>query len=100
MVVSIDKGIAWAKVDGRAVSVGPGGALDFAYSAPPASGVALAIGTDGPVRVRVVAQRPGLPADARLGPRRADTMPKSGMLPPWDEMLESDMTLITRTLTL
>ena len=100
MVVSIEKGIAWAKVDGRAVFVGPSGALDFAYWAPPAGGVALAVGADGPVRVRVVAQRPGFPADARLGPRPADTMPKSGMLPPWDEMLESDMTLITREQTL
>jgi hypothetical protein len=98
LVVSIESGVAWARVDGHAITVSKG-ALDFAYWAPPSRGVALAVGSEGPIRVRVVAQRPGFPrsATALLGARPEGTMPKSGMLPPWDEMLESDMTIVTRT---
>ena len=101
IVVSIDNGVRWARIDGRAIGVNKG-SLDFAYWAPPAGGVALAVGAEGPLHIRVVAQRPGFPAAAAtlLGARPAGTMPKSGMLPPWDEMLESDMTLVTRTFTL
>ena len=101
IVVSIDRGVAWARIDGRSIAVNSG-SLAFAYWAPPAGGVALAVGADGPLHIRVVAQRPGFPAaaGALLGARPEGTMPKSGMLPPWDEMLESDMTLVTRTFTL
>jgi len=78
-----------------------GGALAFQFFAPPPAGVEVeaTAATPEPVRVRVVSQRAGFPADAKpaMGPRPEGLMAKPGMMPPWTKLLESDMTIVART---
>jgi hypothetical protein len=77
------------------------GALDFRFHGPPARGVEVAASaeTGARVTVRAVSQRAGFPADAvpSMGPRPPDLMAKPGMMPPWDDLLESDMTIVARS---
>ena len=75
------------------------GTLAFLFYAPPAAGVEIALvaAGHGPIVVRVVSQRPGFPAAAKPpGPRPPDLMARPGSVPPWDPLLESDMTIVAR----
>jgi hypothetical protein len=94
-------GAASARVEGRALpSVGTG--LELRFYAPPAAGVEIEIAapSPAPVEVRAVSQRGGFPAEARSpGPRPPEAMAKPGMMPPWDDLLESDMTIVARSST-
>jgi hypothetical protein len=49
--------------------------------------------------VRAVSQRAGFPAEATptVGPRPPGWMAKPGTMPPWDDLLESDMTIVARS---
>ena len=89
-----------ARVEGRSLSAS-GGALAFRFYAPPAAGVEVEITTASraPISVQVVSQRAGFPADVTPapGPRPPEAMPKPGMMPPWDDLLESDMTIAARS---
>ncbi len=77
-----------------------GGALAFQFYAPPSAGVEVdaTAATPQPVRVRVVSQRAGFPADAKpaMGPRPEGLMAKPGMMAPGTKLLESDMTIVAR----
>jgi hypothetical protein len=71
----------------------------FRWFAPPAAGVEIAI-TPLPrarVTIRAVIQRAGLPAS--VGPRPPALMAKPGKMPPWDDLLESDTTIVARVVT-
>ncbi|APR79554.1 Peptidase, M20/M25/M40 family protein [Minicystis rosea] len=75
----------------------------FRFYAPPANGVDVELRRldKGPVTLRVVSQRPGFPdaASPHPGARPPGFMAKPGMMPPWDDLLESDMTLVAKTST-
>lgn len=94
-------GAASVSVQGRALP-GADREISFYYSAPPAAGFAMTLGAPGRIELRVSSQRAGFPRalEGQLGPRPEALMPKSGMLPPWDEMQESDMTVTTQKLEL
>jgi hypothetical protein len=98
IAVHVDGDLVSARVEGRAVPVERGG-LSFRFHAPPAAGIVieLAPAAPGPITVRVVSQRAGLPDGP--GPRPPGWMAKPGMMAPWDELLESDRTLVARTST-
>ncbi len=103
VVVSVSGGIASVRAHGRALPA-KNGACVFYYSAPPANGFALSLDVEsaGKVKVRVTTQRAGFPRAFYdvLGPRPEGLIAKPGMLPPWDEMQESDMTVTTRAFEL
>jgi hypothetical protein len=89
--------------DGEAIPVGEHGAWSFVYSAPPVDGFPLRFhtGAEGPMTLRWVSQRGGWPEGVQgPGPRPPGLMAKSGVLPPYGELAESDMTLVTRSLTI
>jgi hypothetical protein len=95
--------IAKVAVQGEPLTVRSTQPFTFYYYAPPADGFVVSLGgVAHAARVRVVSQQPGLPKElaAPLGPRPAWLMPKPGMLPPWDELMESDMTVVARTVNL
>jgi len=94
VVISVPSGVTAARVRNRSVPA-RFGALVFYYSAPPPDGFALSLEAEGEIAVSVTVQRPGFPrvlGDA-VGPRPETLIAKPGMLPPWDEMQESDMTV-------
>jgi hypothetical protein len=94
--VQIDGSLASVTIDGRQAPP------SFRYYAPPEGGITLALTTSSSakVTVRVVAQRAGFPDAARaLDPRPPELMAKPAMMPPWDDLLESDMTLVATTST-
>jgi hypothetical protein len=94
VVVNAPSGVVSARVQNRALSP-RNGALVFYYSAPPSEGFALSLETDASITLTIATQRPGFPRvlGDPLGPRPETLMAKPGMLPPWDEMQESDMTV-------
>jgi hypothetical protein len=72
----------------------------FRFHAPPPEGLTLRVtlGGEGPLTVRVLSRRPGFPAGLTgPGPRPAGVMARPGMMPPWDELLESDGTVVGRS---
>jgi hypothetical protein len=89
-----------ATVSGRPLPA-PGGTLAFRFFAPPPEGVEIVATMESPQKVRVeaVSQREGFPAGVtpRPGPRPPEAMPKPGMMPPWNPLLESDMTIAARS---
>jgi hypothetical protein len=102
LAISVEPPLLAARVQGKAVPLGPDGGLVLSYSAPPEAGVELVLETRGraPITVRAIAQRAGFPREvgASLHPRPAGMMPRSGgTSSAWDELLESDMTLVART---
>jgi hypothetical protein len=103
-MVQIEAGaIDRVTVRGEPLAVRTTTPFTFYYFAPPPEGFVVSIGgVASSARVRVVAQRPGFPPSlaAPLGPRPKTLMPKPGMLPPWDELMESDMTVIARSVRL
>jgi hypothetical protein len=92
------EGATLVRVAGRDVT----GAA-FRFHAPPPAGVEMELrrAGAGPVTVRALSQRPGFPEAAapQPGQRPAAIMARPGMMPPWDGLLESDMTLVARTAT-
>jgi hypothetical protein len=92
-------GISSATVADRPTSVA-GGRLTLRFWAPPPSGIAMVVTRKGSsqVVVRALSQRTGFPEDVAsiLGPRPADLAPKPGTVEPWDELWESEMTLVGR----
>jgi hypothetical protein len=75
---------------------------EFRFSAPPPEGFEITLpASREPVTIHLVSQRPGFPAGATpaLGPRPEGTMAKPGMMAPWDDLWESDMTLVARSFT-
>jgi hypothetical protein len=97
LAIYIDRPVRAARAQGKTI---PGASKLVLYcTAPPSSGVDLSLDVDsGPIRARLVAQLPGLPAMRPARP--ADRVPKPGTLPPWDELLESDMTLSSKSFDL
>jgi hypothetical protein len=98
-----DARIASATLAGKPLALSFDGALDLYFFGPPAAGLDLTITcAAGPIRLRLVTQSSGFPASVTpLVPARPpDTMPRPGSLPPWDELQESDRTLVTTALTL
>jgi hypothetical protein len=98
LAVRVDGDVVSARVEGRGVPVA-GHGLSFRFHAPPAPGIVIELATRGaaPLTVRAVSQRAGLPDGP--GPRPPGWMAKPGMMAPWDELLESDMTIVARTST-
>ncbi len=103
VVVDVTGGVVGVRAHGRDLGT-KNGACVFYYSAPPASGFALSltVQTAGKVKLRLATQRAGFPPAlyGALGPRPEGLIAKPGMLPPWDEMQESDMTVTTRVFEL
>lgn len=93
-------GLRQASVEGHQVITDLRG-LSFRFYAPPATGlvVDLTLREASPVTVSALSQRPGFPdkASPQPGVRPPGLMAKPGMLPPWDDLLESDMTLVAVT---
>ena len=101
LAVRVDGALRAASVEGRDVPLVAGG-LSFRFYAPPAAGIELALtrapsARAGSITVAVVSQRAGFPEGVGPGPRPPGLMAKPGMMPPWDELLESDMTIVART---
>lgn len=101
LAVRVDGAVIAASVEGRAVPLGAGG-LSFRFYAPPTAGIELALTRTskagaGSITVAVVSQRAGFPEGIGPGPRPPGLMAKPGMMAPWDELLESDMTIVART---
>lgn len=71
----------------------------FRLVAPPAEGITLRVTISrAPLTVQALSRRPGFPAGiAGPGPRPAGLMARPGMMPPWDELLESDGTIVARS---
>lgn len=103
-MVQVDAGpITTVTLQGEPLAVRMTAPFALYYYAPPADGFVVSIGgVAGSARVRVVSQRPGFPPSlaAPLGPRPKTLMRKPGMLPPWDELMESDMTVFSRSVRL
>lgn len=101
LAISVEPSLVSARVQGRAVRLGADGGLALSYSAPPPAGVELTLETRSraAITVHALTQRAGFPADlgASLGPRPAGWMPRPGANSAWDELLESDMTLVAGT---
>jgi hypothetical protein len=88
-------GVLSARVEGKDLKV-DGGTVAFRFYAPRAAGVQIEVTrtAGGPIAVQAVTQRAGFPAGIPTpGPRPPEAMPKPGMMPPWDDLLESGMTL-------
>lgn len=100
LAVEVDGDVIRAEVMAVRASLRPRG-LSFRFHAPPEAGIEVDLTTSSPepITVRVVSQRPGFPdkASPQPGLRPPGLMAKPGMMPPWDELLESDMTLVART---
>jgi hypothetical protein len=98
LAVRVDGPIASARVAGKPVSAG--GEVALRFYAPRADGVEIELNPrgPGPITVRALSQRPGFPEGAtpQPGARPPERMAKPGMLPPWDDLLESDMTIVAR----
>jgi hypothetical protein len=95
-------GIASATVQGHPVGT-PQNRLSVLYSAPPKGGFEITLDTasPGPVTIRLIAQHPGFPADAAalVGAHPPAIMTRPGMMAPWDELLQGDMTLVAKSFT-
>ena len=100
LAVRVEGAMGPARVEGQRV-VGDGRGVSIRFHAPPATGIVIDLTTPerSPITVRAMSQRPGFPdtASPHPGARPAGLMAKPGMMPPWDELLESDMTLVLRT---
>jgi hypothetical protein len=97
MALYVDRPVRAVRAQGKIIPAAS--KLVLYCSAPPAAGIDISLDVEsGPVRARLVAQIPGLPAVRP--PRAADRVPKPGTLPPWDELLESDMTLSSKSFDL
>jgi hypothetical protein len=86
------------KVQGKEVAAMSSGAFGFRYTAPPAAGVLVELDVKkGPVPIQVVTQRADFPkAQAEAaGLRPPELMPLPGGFL-HEEMLESDMTVVSR----
>jgi hypothetical protein len=95
LAVRIDH-VAATRVDGERLPVDDE-AASFRFYAPPAAGVEIELTrtpSAGPVTVRAASQRSGFPRGASPGTRSPESMPKPGMLPPWEGLLESDTTVV------
>ena len=99
-----DARVARASVKGKDIAKLPGGGVAFYYTAPPRDGfdVELSLGTAEAARIRVVVQRSGLPA---IGSEAQRTRPpglmaRPGTLPPFDELENSDMTVVAKSFLL
>jgi hypothetical protein len=89
------RGAVRGEIDGHAVPA-HAGTVGFRYSAPPRAGFAMKLDLDAsPLSIAIAAQRPGFPSALAsvIGSRPDTMMAKPGMLPPWDEMQESDATV-------
>jgi hypothetical protein len=93
-------GVLSAQVEGRSLPF-DGSTLAFRFYAPPATGVEIQVtrASGAPIAVQAVSQRAGWPAGITPmpSPRPPEAMPKPGMMPPWDDLLESDMTIAARS---
>jgi hypothetical protein len=98
LAFSIASGLRAARVQGIDVPLTASGGLAVYYTAPPVSGVDISVDREapGPIDLHLVSQRSGLPEDAALGPRPDGLMPRTGTLPPWDELTESDMFVVSK----
>jgi hypothetical protein len=100
LAVRIEGAMGAARVEGERVW-GDGRGLTIRFYAPPATGIVIDLtnAETSPLTVRALSQRPGFPdkASPQPGARPAGLMARPGMMPPWDDLLESDMTLVLRT---
>jgi hypothetical protein len=89
---------AW--VNGKEVPPLAAGGLAFYYPGAPQDGFDVALeGTFAEkVKLRVVSRTLGFPVD--VGARPPELMPRSGTLPPFDDLLESDQTIAVKTFEL
>jgi hypothetical protein len=89
------EGVRSARVDGVPLP-SKDDVVAFRFFAPPRAGVEidLANASAAPVVVRAASQHGGLPAGFSPGVRPAESIPKPGMLPPWEVLLESDTTVV------
>ena len=88
-----------AVVQGKSVQPMPKGSLAFEYTAPPSDGFELDLDARGAVSLRVVVQTRGVPElpSLALRPRPPELMPRPQTLPPYDELEDSDMTIVSKS---
>lgn len=91
------EGLRDVLVDGVAAA-SRDGAAEVEYIAPGSFELRVVTRLDAKLTLRLVAKRGGFPEDAEQlpGPRPAGWMARSGTLPPWGDLEDSDATVVAR----